>query len=142
MNVKLLTEQHLEFLSFKGECTGSSESTLVKIPHCWKSHVVAHIQKTMKIHSTCALKIQVLRVRDLLKQICFGGSIIQSILCLKCVKDVLILDLGGLDQLDIELFGTCSTVFLSKFGTDDYVVPIPLEKCVIYSISKIHLGFL
>ena len=22
---------------------GSSESTLVKIPHCWKSHVVAHI---------------------------------------------------------------------------------------------------
>ena len=26
----------------KGGCLGSSESTLVKIPHCWKSHVVAH----------------------------------------------------------------------------------------------------
>ena len=25
-----------------GGCTGSSESTHVKIPHCWKSHVVAH----------------------------------------------------------------------------------------------------
>ena len=31
MIVKLLTEHHLEFLSFKGGCTGSSESILVKI---------------------------------------------------------------------------------------------------------------
>ena len=37
MTVKLLTQHHLEFLSLKGGCTGSSESTLVKIPHCWKS---------------------------------------------------------------------------------------------------------
>ena len=36
-SVKLLTEHHLEFLSFKGGCTGSSTSTLVKIPHFWKS---------------------------------------------------------------------------------------------------------
>ena len=43
MNVKLLTEHHVEFLSVKGDCTGSSESKLVKIPHCWKSHVAAHI---------------------------------------------------------------------------------------------------
>ena len=41
MSVKLLTEIHLEFLSLKGGCTGSSESTLVKMPHCWKSHVTA-----------------------------------------------------------------------------------------------------
>ena len=38
MSVKLLTEQHLEFLILKGDCTGCSESTLVKMPHCWKSH--------------------------------------------------------------------------------------------------------
>ena len=31
MIVKLLTEHHLEFLSLKGGCTGSSESTLVKM---------------------------------------------------------------------------------------------------------------
>ena len=43
MIVKLLTEHHLEFLSFKGVCTGSYESTLVKMPHCWKSRVMAHI---------------------------------------------------------------------------------------------------
>ena len=41
MSVKLLTEHHSEFLSLKGGRTGSSESTLVKIPHCWKSHVTA-----------------------------------------------------------------------------------------------------
>ena len=41
MNVKLLTEQQLEFLSLKEGCTDSSESTLVEMPHCWKSHVMA-----------------------------------------------------------------------------------------------------
>ena len=46
MTVKLLTEQHLEFLPLKEDCTGSSESTLVKMPHCWKSHVMAHIVMT------------------------------------------------------------------------------------------------
>ena len=43
MSVELLTDHHLEFLRLKGGCTGSSESALVKIPHCWKSHVAAHI---------------------------------------------------------------------------------------------------
>ena len=43
MIVKLLTEHHLEFLSLKGGCRGSSESTRVKMPHFWKSHVTAHI---------------------------------------------------------------------------------------------------
>ena len=38
MSAKLLTGHRLEFLSLKGGCTGSSESTLVKMPHCWKSH--------------------------------------------------------------------------------------------------------
>ena len=43
MTVKLLNEHHLQFLSLKGGCTGSSESTLVKMPHCWKSHVEAQM---------------------------------------------------------------------------------------------------
>ena len=34
MTVKLPTEHHLEFLSLEGGCIGSSESRLVKIPHC------------------------------------------------------------------------------------------------------------
>ena len=44
MTVKLLTKQLLEFLSLKGGYTGSCESTPVKIPHCWKSHVTAHFE--------------------------------------------------------------------------------------------------
>ena len=43
MIVKLLTERHLEFLSLKGGCRGSSESTLVKMSNCWKSHALAQI---------------------------------------------------------------------------------------------------
>ena len=43
MVVKLLPEHHLEFLSLKEGCTGSSESTLVKMSNCWKSHVTTHI---------------------------------------------------------------------------------------------------
>ena len=38
MTPRLLTEQHLEFLSLSGGCTGSSEFTLVKMTNCWKSH--------------------------------------------------------------------------------------------------------
>ena len=45
MRVKLLTGHHLEFLSLKGNCTGSPESTLVKMPHCWKSHATAQISE-------------------------------------------------------------------------------------------------
>ena len=50
MSAKLLTEHNLEFLCLKGGYTGSSESTLVKMPHCWKSHVTAQITATY-IHS-------------------------------------------------------------------------------------------
>ena len=43
MIVKLLTEHHLAFLSLKGGCTGSSESTLAKMSNCWKSRAGAQL---------------------------------------------------------------------------------------------------
>ena len=43
MIVKLPIKRHLEFLSLKGGCTGSSESTLVKMSNCWKSRALAQI---------------------------------------------------------------------------------------------------
>ena len=43
MIVKLLTEHYLEFLSLGGGCRGSSETTLVKMQHCWKSHALAQL---------------------------------------------------------------------------------------------------
>ena len=39
MSVKLLTEDHLAFVGLNRGCKGSPESTHVKMPHCWKSHV-------------------------------------------------------------------------------------------------------
>ena len=48
MSVKLLAEHHLEFLSLTGGCTGSSESTHVKMSHCWKSHDTAHMYLVLK----------------------------------------------------------------------------------------------
>ena len=39
MTAKLMTDYNLEFLSLLGGCTGLSESTLVEMPHCGKSHV-------------------------------------------------------------------------------------------------------
>ena len=45
MTVKLLTEHHLEFVRLKGGCTGSSESTHVKMSNCWKSHALAQMIK-------------------------------------------------------------------------------------------------
>ena len=48
MIVKLLTKQHLEFLSIPGGCRGLSVSTLVKIPHCCKSHEAAQIMEVEK----------------------------------------------------------------------------------------------
>ena len=43
MTVKLLKEHYFEFLGLKGGCTGSSESTLVKMPHCWNYYVMAQL---------------------------------------------------------------------------------------------------
>ena len=43
MSVKLLTEHHLEFLSLKGSYRCLSESPLVKMSNCWKSHAAAHL---------------------------------------------------------------------------------------------------
>ena len=43
MIVKLLTEHLLECLSLKGGCTGLSDSTLIKMSNCWKSHAAAQL---------------------------------------------------------------------------------------------------
>ena len=57
MSVKLLTEHHLEILSLKGGCTGSSESTLVKMSHCWKLHVTAHILPETDFLGLCVVEL-------------------------------------------------------------------------------------
>ena len=50
MTVKLLTEQHLEFLSLKAGCTGSSESTLVKMVGNHMSRLICFINDFKKVY--------------------------------------------------------------------------------------------
>ena len=47
MSLELLTEHHLEILCLKGGGTEASESTLVKKPHCWKSHVATQMESDL-----------------------------------------------------------------------------------------------
>ena len=56
MPLRLLTEHLLEFLSLKGGYTGSSESTHVKMPHCWKSHVMAQLSFVIRLKTTLLLR--------------------------------------------------------------------------------------
>ena len=56
MSVKLLTEQCLELPRLKGGYTGSSEATLVEMPHCWKSRVTAHIKMTLTLAGDKSVK--------------------------------------------------------------------------------------
>ena len=49
---------NLEFLSLKGGCIGSSESTLVKMPHRWKSHIVdRNVTLIEQVHSYMGIKL-------------------------------------------------------------------------------------
>ena len=58
MTLRLLTEQHLEFICLKGDFTGYSESTIDKMPHCWKSHVTAYMQaKICAVNLGCPVAI-------------------------------------------------------------------------------------
>ena len=60
MVVKLLTEHNLEFLSLKVGCRCSSESTHVKMPHCWKYHALAHFSlKISLLEFLSAMRLEI-----------------------------------------------------------------------------------
>ena len=61
MTVKILTDHQLEFLNLKGGGTRLSESTLVKMPYCWKSQVPAHLFSVYLKTIDC-LNIELLRI--------------------------------------------------------------------------------
>ena len=59
MSVKLLTEHNSVVFSLKEGCTGSSESTLMKMPHCRKSCFEAQLTLQVLLDH----KIKVVRVK-------------------------------------------------------------------------------
>ena len=74
MNIKLLTEHHLEILSLKGDCTGLSGAIHVKMSHCWTSHVAAQFC-SMTILFICKY-IQDSKIQNLVK---YPNGVVQSI---------------------------------------------------------------
>ena len=58
MIVKLLTEHQFEFLSLKGGCRGSSESTLIKLSNCWNSHAAAHYYNMSSPYVNTFIKLE------------------------------------------------------------------------------------
>ena len=79
MNVKLLTERLLEFLSLNGGCRGSSESTHFKMPHCWKSHALALTPKlSTELCSQTRVKMTLSRSSEL--------KVVNSSNCIGCIN--------------------------------------------------------
>ena len=76
MMVKLLTEHHLEFLSLKGGCRGSSESTLVKC------HIVRNPMHWLIYYLICTNTLAQIQVE------CGGVDICKTRLCLDNVRDM------------------------------------------------------
>ena len=72
--IKLLTENYLEILNLKGGCTGSSESIHVIMPHCWKSHVAAHLFWGQVLHKLILFKNKIFR-NTIRKAICLDPAI-------------------------------------------------------------------
>ena len=63
MIVKLLSEHYLEFLSLTRVCRGSSESILVIVSNCWKSHALAQMVAT-PMTSMCPILLAVISNQD------------------------------------------------------------------------------
>ena len=101
MNVKLLTEHHLELLSLIGGCTGSSESKLVKMPHCWKSHVVPRISAKAEDFNLTAHK----RVRSEYIFRCLESEYIEGGLIISHLRNL---------QIRMSLL-RCSVLFVERF---------------------------
>ena len=120
MTVELLTEQHLEFPSLKGGCTGSSGSTLVKMSNCWKSCVTAPIL-------IFQIGIDMERYPDYRDDVDFTESLVteQSVFCLPAKVLILFICLKASEFILIcvdspcncyQQFLSCADILCKQFG--------------------------
>ena len=61
-------------VSLKVGCTGSSESTLVKMPHSWKSHVAAQLYLSPSVALAAVRSNAVINLVVSLYCVCVGGG--------------------------------------------------------------------
>ena len=73
----LSVEHHLEFLSLQKGCTGVSAPTHVKMPHCWKLHVTAHMEFSMITLSALAIT-SIMHAMYIVQYVSFYGTLANS----------------------------------------------------------------
>ena len=142
MTVQLLSKQHLEFLSLAGGCTGLSESTFVKMPHCWKSHVTPHDFVIFRF-SLLALGLEQFKAfrsgRDLIQQLLLPTksrkqlSIRIKNLSAKVAKDNPV----KVSMVDVPIFVVASNAWYDrKQATIFLILDIERLNFISYSIIK------
>ena len=85
ISVKLQVENHLEFLRLKRGCTGSSEYTLVKIPHCWKSFITGEMLASSCYCRKVSVYLHQRRWYKLCCHLCCGLMSVLQCICWACV---------------------------------------------------------
>ena len=105
MNVKLLTEHHLEFLSIKGDYRGSSESTQKVMSKC---HIVGNLMHWLKSKWTCVWTSHLYGISR--HQYILSAATCEKVLPAACIINSLCCMLGFLQSADfffkINLFRT------------------------------------
>ena len=121
MIVKLLTEHHLEFLSLKGGCRGSSKSTLCKISNCRKSYAAAQFFYNSRCISSSSLRGCLLK-----------GSVWEFNKCLTMMCLSMIAPLGS---------STGSLINVSINGSDNIEIETwpYLYSAIIYNMSHYNM---
>ena len=132
------TKFHLKFLSSTEGRTGSSESTLVKVPHCWKSRVAAHFfkNKVMIIvflkwaNDTMLLMVMEMRMSDWTDfvgviSVCFNVQVPSVLFCLIWYEVIWMFIIVNVNQ-------SKRFEFLIKIWTD--------SKMILFSAS-VRFGF-
>ena len=109
MTVKLLTEHHSEFLSLKGGCRGSSESTHVKMPYSWNSHALAHIINTVSLQT---------QVKVALYE---GGQEVANVIFAATLADSRKAWFKAANVMSSSWIDVHSGGFFAEFGIDGYV---------------------
>ena len=99
MIVKLLTERHLEFLSLKGGCRDSSESTHVKMPHCWKSRASAYYLVLFFITGTVTVRLSKRKTETIMSASSSRGLIPKA--KIKTIKMTFVIVLGKFRQFEM-----------------------------------------
>ena len=136
-----MTQHHLVFLSLKGGCRGSSESTLVEMPHSWISYVTAHdMVSTRENLSSEVCKLHRCRPactsRQSDQRLCY--PLLESIICTLATGEISIFQLVSVAEetgLKLALSETPKTGFLATGPYESLTRRSPNCALILFGLS-------